>query len=56
MAHDETLKLASDPDAARGAAEILFCMVASELAAVLPASTEVLHIGCDGRSGLPDQG
>jgi GrpB-like predicted nucleotidyltransferase (UPF0157 family) len=56
MAHDETLKLAPDPDAARGAAEILFCMVASELAAVLPASAEVLHIGATAVRGCLTKG
>jgi GrpB-like predicted nucleotidyltransferase (UPF0157 family) len=45
MGHYETFKLAPDPDAARGAAEALFRKVASELAAVLPPSAEVLHIG-----------
>jgi GrpB-like predicted nucleotidyltransferase (UPF0157 family) len=56
MAHDETLKLAPDPDAARGAAETLFRMVASELAAVLPASAEVLHIGATAVRGCLTKG
>ncbi len=53
---DETLKLAPDPDAARGAAETLFRRVASELAAVLPMSAEVLHIGATAVPGCLTKG
>ncbi len=56
MAHDETLKLAPDSDAARDAAETLFRMVASELAAVLPPSAEVLHIGATAVPGCLTKG
>jgi GrpB-like predicted nucleotidyltransferase (UPF0157 family) len=56
MAHDDTLKLAPDPEVARGAAETLFRMVASELAAVLPSSAEVLHIGATAVPGCLTKG
>lgn len=55
-AQDERLKLAPDPDAARGAAEALFRRVASELAAVLPTSAEVLHIGATAVPGCLTKG
>jgi GrpB-like predicted nucleotidyltransferase (UPF0157 family) len=56
MAHGETFNLAPDPDAARGAAETLFRTVAKELAGVLPASAEVLHIGATAVPGCLSKG
>lgn len=56
MAHDETLKLAPDLDAARSAAETLFRMIARELSAVLPPSAEVLHIGATAVPGCLTKG
>jgi GrpB-like predicted nucleotidyltransferase (UPF0157 family) len=56
MADDETLKLAPDADTARSAAETLFRAIASELAALLPASAEVLHIGATAVPGCLTKG
>jgi GrpB-like predicted nucleotidyltransferase (UPF0157 family) len=56
MAHGETLKLAVDLDVARSAAETLFHTIAAELAAVLPTSAEVRHIGATAVPGCLTKG
>ena len=56
MAHDETFTLAADPDAARVAAQALFTTVQKELATLLPASAEILHIGATAVPGCLTKG
>ncbi|MFF8802541.1 MULTISPECIES: GrpB family protein [unclassified Methylobacterium] len=52
----ELFVLAHDPEAARQAATALFQSVRAQLAAILPASAEVLHIGATAIPGCLTKG
>jgi GrpB-like predicted nucleotidyltransferase (UPF0157 family) len=52
----ETFSLAADPDAARLAAEALFNATREQLTALLPPSSEVLHIGATSVPGCLTKG
>jgi GrpB-like predicted nucleotidyltransferase (UPF0157 family) len=45
VVHGEAFTRATDPEAARLAAEALFDATSEQLTALLPPSSEVLHIG-----------
>ncbi|TGD98580.1 GrpB family protein [Methylobacterium nonmethylotrophicum] len=56
MAHGEIFVLAPDPQAARAAADRLFAALAGDLAAVLPATAELLHVGATAIPGCLTKG
>lgn len=56
MADAEKLILASDPVAARAAAEVLFVSAARELTSLLPRTAEILHVGATAVPGCLTKG